>query len=356
MKTHSQIGIALLLGTGLLAGCNSSPQSAPGSGTNANASSGAATTVVYIPKNTGNPYFNQVIEGFKSTATAKNITFDTQAPAKADATSQIPIIKDQIQRGVDAIVISSNSPDALNEVLDQARQKGIAVITLDSDLTGNESHRDVGVLPTDPANVGKTQIELLGSMMNYQGDFAILSATADAPNQNVWIAGMKDTLAKDPKYAKMKLVAVVYGDDEPQKSSTEAEALLTKYPNLKGIEAPTSVGLAAAAQVLENAGSYPGGPNAKNGGIILTGLSTPNQLKKAVQKGVVQKFQLWDPALMGIIAADLATQIHNANFKPTEGSSLDVPNVGKVTIGPKNTIFAGPLLTFDKSNIDKYNF
>ncbi len=52
----------------------------------------------------------------------------------------------------------------------------------------------------------------------------------------------------------MKLVATVYGDDQPEKSTTEMEALLANYPNLKGVIAPTTVGIAAAAQVVQPRG------------------------------------------------------------------------------------------------------
>jgi rhamnose transport system substrate-binding protein len=150
----------------------------------------------------------------------------------------------------------------------------------------------------------------------------------------------------------MKLVEIVYGDDEPQKSSTEAEALLTKHPNLRGIISPTSVGLAAAAQVLENSGLYPGGPKAAGSGVVLTGLSTPNQLKKFVKKGVVASFQLWDPADMAIIATHIAAN----KLKLKTGDTFEVPDKGKFTVESNNVIYAGPLLTFNKDNIDQYDF
>lgn len=313
------------------------------------------TKVVFIPKNTGNPYFNQVSAGFESVAPELGIDFATQAPAVADPTSQLPVVKEQIQQGANVIVLSANSPDALNQVLDQARSKGVVVVTVDSDLTGNEEHRDVGILPTDFSQIGPSQIELLGKLMGYEGEFAILSATTDAPNQNAWIEGMKETL-KQPKFAKMKLVETVYGNDEPQKSSTEAESLLTKHPNLRGIVSPTSVGLAAAAQVLENSGMYPGGPKAQGGGIFLTGLSTPKQMRKAVENGVVVSFQLWDPADMGKIAAFLGVQLHQKKLELKEGEEIEVPGFPKLRVGPNKTIFAGPLLTFDKDNISKFEF
>ncbi len=198
-----------------LAGCNSG-----GGGGSSQASNGSDVKVVFIPKNTGNPYFDQVTAGLKDAAKTDQIDVDVQGPAEGSATSQLPNIKDAAQAGAQAIVLSSNSPDALNEELDSAHAKGIAIITVDSDLTGNETHRDVGILPASPDTVAKAMLEMLAKGMNYQGDFAILSAAADMPNQNAWIAIIKDAM-KDPKYAKMKLVDVVYGNDEPQKSSTK---------------------------------------------------------------------------------------------------------------------------------------
>lgn len=301
--------------------------------------------VVYIPKNTGNPYFDQVYKGFEDAAKEFDLEYTSTAPATAEATSQIPIIKDQIQRGVDVIAISANSPDALNPVLDQARARGIVVITVDSDLIGNESHRDAAVLPADFEEVGPSQAELVGKLTNYEGEFAILSATTDAPNQNAWIARMKETM-KDPKFAKMRLVATVYGDDEPQKSTTECEGLLAKYPNLKAIVSPTAVGLAASAQVLDRAGKR----------IQLTGLSTPNQLKKFVKNGTVTSFQLWSPRDEGFLAAYLGAQIKRGKLKPTAGAEFDVPTMGKRKLSPKMEAIAGPVVTFDKTNIDKYDF
>jgi rhamnose transport system substrate-binding protein len=351
IHTHRIVALAVVFAA-LLAGCSTKSAEGGESSTGGQASSGGKTKLVFIPKKTGIGYFNQVGKGF---AGAKDLDFDTQAPATADPTSQLPVIKDQVQRGVDVIVISSNSPDALNEELDKATAKGVTVLTVDADLTGNESHRVVGILPTDFSKIGTGQLELLGKLTNYQGEFAILSATTEAPNQNAWIAGIKEAL-KDPKYSKMKLVDVVYGDDDPQKSSTETEALLSKHPSLRGIIAPTTAGLPAAAQVIENAGVYPGGPKATNGGVVLTGLGMPNEMKKMVDKGVVTSFQLWDPADMGSIAAYLGGQLHSKKLTLKPGDTVDVPGHGKLTVGPNNVIFAGPLLTFDKNNIAKYDF
>lgn len=338
------IGITLL-------GC----EKRDGTSAQSNQSATGKLKVVYIPKNSGNPYFSDVIKGFEEAAAKLDCEFTTVAPATAEATSQIPVIKEQIQRKVDVIAISPNSPDALNPVLDDARKAGIVVITVDADLTGNESHRDACVLPTDFSKVGESQIELLGSLTSYEGEFCILSATRDAPNQNAWIEGMRETL-KNPKYAKMKLVEIAYGDDEPQKSTTETEALLTKHPNLRGILSPTSVGLAAAAQSLQIAGVYPGGAKAVGRGVCLTGLSTPNQMKRFVESGVVRSFQLWSPKAMGMLACDLGVKLKKKQVSVSEDEEFDSLDSQTHRFNSLGVMFTGPLVTFDKNNIKEYDF
>lgn len=335
-----------------LSGCNREAKT-PEAGNQA--SPGAKLKIVYIPKNTGNPYFSDVVKGFEDAAKEIDCDFVTTAPATADATSQIPIIKEQIQRHVDVIALTPNSPDALNGVLDEARKAGILVIAVDADLEKNESHRDAAVLPTDFSKIGASQIELLGSQIGYEGNFAILSATRDAPNQNAWIAGMQAAL-NDPKYAKMKLVTIVYGDDEPQKSTTEFEALMTKYPDLRGVISPTSVGLAASAQSLSTSERYPGGAKAQGPGLVLTGLSTPNQMKRYVDSNVVHSFQLWSPHDMGFLACELAAGMKKGTIKAAEGASFDLKTMGSHQFGKNNVVNTGPLTTFDKTNISKYDF
>jgi len=313
-----------------------------------NKSSGSGKLkLVYIPKNTGNPYFEPLIEGCKKAAAEDGMEFESIAPATADATSQLPIIEDQMQKGVTALTISPNSPDALNATFKEAMGRGITVVCSDSDLTGHEQYRNAAVVTVDPKAVGFGQVELLGSLIDYKGKIAILSATTDAPNQNVWIGHMKEAL-KDPKYKNMELVAVVYGNDEPQKSLTEAEALLTKYPDLRGIIAPTTVGVAACAQAVETAGKEPQ--------VQVTGLGTPNQMRRFIKNGTVKAFALWSPFDEGYLTARVAYLIATKKVTPGPGVKFDAGKLGQREFNDKNVVVTGPPLTFTKDNIDQFNF
>lgn len=305
--------------------------------------------IVFVGKNTGNPYFDGLIKGFEDGCKILACEFQFVAPATAEATSQIPFITAQVQRGVDVIAISPNSPDALNQVLDRARAKGVLVLSVNGDMTGNEDHRDAAILPTNFDNVGADQVEILGSQIGYEGEIAILSSTTEAPDQNKWIVGMKEALENDPKYANMKLVTVVFGDDQPEKSTTEMEALLSSYPNLRGVISPTTVGIAAAAQVVQSAGVADT--------VKVTGLGTPNQMRPFVKDGTVEGFQLWSPYNEGWLGAHFAVGVKDGSISNEVGGTFEVPDLGTITINALNSINTqAALTTFDAANIDDFDF
>jgi rhamnose transport system substrate-binding protein len=319
------------------------------------AAEGEPLEIVYIPKNTGNPYFDSIIRGFEQACLEIGCNFTTTAPATAEATSQIPFVEEQIQRGVDVLAISPNSPDALNDVFDQAREQGIVVLIVNSDIPGSEEHRDAAVLPMDFDITGASQVELMGSLINYEGKIAILSATADAPDQNYWIEGMQAALEED-KYKNMDLVTIVYGDDDPQKSLTECEALLANYPDLRGIISPTTVGVAASAQCVESAGVYPGGPNAVGEGLQVTGLGTPNQMRRFVEEGIVQAFALWSPYDEGYLSGYLGVGLADGTIVAAPGNTFEVPNLGEREFRDLNVVITGPPTVFTKDNIGDFDF
>lgn len=320
------------------------------------AAAGGALKIVYIPKNTGNPYFDSIIRGFEQACQEIGCEFTTTAPATAEATSQIPFVEEQIQRGVDVLAISPNSPDALNEVFDKARAAGITVLIVNSDIPGSESHRDAAVLPMDFNITGASQVELMCSLIpECTGKIAILSATADAPDQNFWIEGMKEALTQD-KYKGLELVEVVYGDDDPQKSLTECESLLSKYPDLSGIIAPTTVGVAAAGQCVESAGVYPGGANAVGNGLFVTGLGTPNQMRAFVENDIVKAFALWSPYDEGYLSGYLGTDLASGKVEAKEGNKFTVPNLGEREFKKDAVVITGPPTVFTKDNIGNFDF
>jgi rhamnose transport system substrate-binding protein len=158
---------------------------------------------------------------------------------------------------------------------------------------------------------------------------------------------MKDELSK-PQYSKMHLVKVAYGNDDDQTSYNETQGLLQAYPNLKGIISPTTVGIAAAARYLEATG------NAKK--VALTGLGTPNSLKKYVKDGTIQSFELWDVGHLGYLAYYAAAALVSGKITGKQGDTFTAGTLGQYTVGANGTVLLGPPTVFDSSNIDQFNF
>ncbi|MBN3857487.1 rhamnose ABC transporter substrate-binding protein [Paraburkholderia sp. Ac-20340] len=301
--------------------------------------------IAFVPKQINNPY--EVIADNGGMDAIKEFKGDGKVvgPSDAGASSQVSYINTLTTQHQDAIVIAANDANALVPYLKRAMAQGIKVVTFDSDTAPDG--RQIFVNQANAESIGRGQVQLVAKLMNNEGEFAILSATPNATNQNTWIKWMQEELKK-PEYSKMKLVKIAYGNDDDQKSFVETQGLLQAYPNLKAIVAPTSVGIAAAARYISTSSS--------KGKVAVTGLGTPNQMRAFVKNGTVKAFQLWDPGALGYLAAYAAANLASGTITGKEGDSFDAGKLGKRTVGKSGEVILGPPTTFDASNIDNFNF
>ena len=301
--------------------------------------------IFLIPKFIGIPVFTLNGQGGKEAAKKLTDTVTYNGPTEASAAKQVPFINTAISQGYNAIVISANDPNAVAPALKRAQARGLKVVSYDADAA--KDARTVYVSPPSTPAIGKGLVDWVGSQIGFKGQIAILSATTTAANQNAWIAVIKSELKK-AKNKGMTLVKIAYGNDNDTKSAQETQALLQAYPNLKGIIAPTSVGLPAAARVLDQA--------SKCGSVALTGLATPNSMRAYTKKGCGKKFGLWNEVDFGYLAVYVAHAVLDGKLTGKAGESLVAGRLGKRTIGANNTMPMGPPLVFTPANIDKYKF
>ncbi len=322
-----------------------SATTAAGGQANPNAPIKQGLKIAFLPKQVNNPYFTISDTGGKKAISEFNGEYKEVGPSEASASSQVSYINTLAQQRQDAIVVSANDPNAIVPALKAAMAQGVKVVTFDSDTA--PAGRQLFVNQATAEDIGRSEVQLIGKQLNYAGQIAILSATANATNQNTWIKFMKDELSK-PQYSKMKLVKVAYGNDDDQVSFQQAQGLLQAYPDLKGIISPTTVGVAAAARYLSG--------SSFKGKVVLTGLGTPNQMRKFVKDGTVQSFELWDPAKLGYLAAYAAAALASGQITGKEGETFKAGDLGSKTVGKNGEILLGPPQVFEKSNIDQFNF
>src|ERR1039457_3347865 len=203
--------------------------------------------VYVIPKNLGTSYFTTADSVKTGGALAALGTLgesgtETSGSA-ATAASQLPAIQAAIAKGANILMVSATDPTALCPTLKAAMAKGITVVTYDSDAP---TCRSLFINQASTANIGESEVDAMAKEIGGSGQIAIVSAAASATNQNAWIAFMHTELKK---YPKLQLVDTVYGNDDPTTATQVTQGLLQKYPTLKGIISPTTVGILAAAQV-----------------------------------------------------------------------------------------------------------
>jgi rhamnose transport system substrate-binding protein len=304
-------------------------------------------TITFIPKQLNNPYTDVVLGGGEEGAEAAGFaSSQVVGPLDASASSQVSFINAETQAGTNVIVIAANDPDAVCSALEEARAGGAKIVAFDSDT--NPDCRDVFISQVVAKDVALIQVELIAEQIGGSGEIAILSATANATNQNEWIKFMEEELASNPDYADIELVAKVYGDDDDTKSFQEAQGLMQAYPNLKGIISPTTVGIAATARYLSTS-EY-------KGQVALTGLGLPNEMRPFVKDGTVTEFALWDPAQLGYVSAFAGKALADGTITGAEGDTFEAGELGEREVGEGGVVIVGPPTVFNADNIDDYDF
>ena len=315
--------------------------------TAAPAASGGGTYAL-VTKSAGNPFMERMASGFQEAVEASGGTVVIQNPEAATPDAQISVVQSLISQGVSSIAVDGNDANALTAVLTEAKDAGIKILTLDSDVAPDT--RTVYCNQAGVSQIGQTLMEAVYDLTGGEGDWAILSATSQATNQNAWIDAMKSLMESDSKYAKLNLVEVAYGDDEPQKSTDQTQALLQNYPDLRVICAPTTVGIAAAAKVLQD----------QKSSVKLTGLGLPSEMAEYIGDDDAHScpyMYLWNPIDLGRLAGYTSIALVDGSITGAAGDTFTAGELGSYTIEEidgSTQIILGPPFKFDPSNIDEW--
>ncbi|MCW2752013.1 MAG: rhaS [Aeromicrobium sp.] len=337
-KKASALGAIAVSAALVLSACGGSSSGSSDGGAKKNIS------VTFLPKNLGNPYFDTSDKGGAAAVKEFGGKYSQVGPQDASPDAQVPFINTAAQQGINALVVSANDPKAIGSALNQARKAGTKVVTFDSDT--DPQYRDLFINQATAEGIAKVEVDMIAKQIGDKGDVAILSAAANATNQNAWIKLMKADLAAN--HPNIKLVDTVYGNDDDQTSFDKTSALLQKYPTLKGIISPTTVGIAAAARYISTSDF--------KGKVAVTGLGTPNQMRKYVNDGTVTAFALWNPEDLGYLAAYAAKALVDGTITGKEGDKFKAGKLGEFTVGKGATVLLGDPFQFNKANIAKFNF
>ncbi len=344
---NSQLAVlcgVILLAAGIVAGSNwwlvrsLVPAAGVASG---RATPAAAVTVGMMPKAKGDPYFVSCRKGAEEAAATLGVTLLWDGPTELDPAKQNEVVEAWITRGIDAIAVSVENEAAISTVLRKARSRGIKVLTWDADAQPDA--RDFLVNQATPQGIGETLADEAARMLGGRGQFAIVTASLSAANQNEWMKHIRARLAA--AHPNVSIAVVRPSDGDRDRAFSETQTILKVYPNVRvimGIAAPAVPGIAEAVK------------QSGRTDVKVTGLSLPNMCKPYVHAGIIESVVLWNTGDLGYLTVHAAQALARGTLQPG-ATSIDAGRLGTIAIAGDQILLGKPFV-FTKANIEGFDF
>lgn len=317
------------------------------------ATPGGEANMVLLPKFLGILPFDQANRGAEEAHAELGNTGEllyTGPTPENSVAGQIEILTTAASQGQAVVMLSNNAGDQIVPAAEAAQAAGTKVVTWDSPIP-SAAGETVFVAQVDFNEIGVVMADMALSIMGEDGgEFAILSATPDAANQNAWIAAMEAALAADPKYANLTLVETVYGNDQSEESYNRALALVDSHPELELIMAPTSVGIVAAAKAMQDEGLCET--------VKVSGLGVPAEMVSYTMNGCAPEFALWSFVDLGYLTYYVSYLLATGAITGAEGETFEAGRMGTFTIEKDptreagNRVLMGPFTVYTSENVE----
>jgi ABC-type sugar transport system substrate-binding protein len=325
--------LPLLLAIAVAPGCGPRDSGGP--------STGKTIQVGMVPKLAGIPYFNACRQGAEEAARELGIDLVYEGPLTADAVRQSEIVNSWILRGFNVIAAAPNNPEAIATVLRKARERGIRVITWDTDSVADA--REWFCNQASAQAIAETLADIIAGELGGRGRVALVSGTETAANQNTWMRLLREHAAR--KHPGISFVEPVeYPGEDDARAYQSVQGLLRRPDRPDGIIGMTSVSAPATAKAVFDAGLA--------GKVAVTGITLPSSLKTYIKNGTVKRFILWDPRDLGYLTVHVAKGLAAGSFT---GGEIEAGRLGK-RAARDGEVLLGPPLVFDAGNIDRYDF
>jgi rhamnose transport system permease protein len=251
------------------------------------------------------------------------------------------VVEAWITRGVDVIAVSVENEVAISTVLRKAREHGIKVITWDADA--QKDARDFFINQATPQGIGTTLVDGAARVLGGKGEFAIITASLSAANQNEWIKHIKARIAE--KYPDLKLVAIQPSDGDRDRAFSETQTVLKVHPAVKLVMAIAAPAVPGAAEAVQQSGRKD---------VKVTGLSLPNMCKPYVHAGVVDHIVLWNTLDLGYLTVYAARALATGELAPG-ARKLAAGRLGSIEVSGDQVMLGAPFV-FNAENIDRFDF
>jgi len=303
--------------------------------------SGKQITVAMMPKSKGNAYFISCRKGAEAAAKQLRAKLLWDGPTDPDPARQNEIVEAWITRGVDVIAVAVENREGISTALRKAREKGIKVITWDSDAAPDA--RDFLINQATPEGIGFALMDEGAKALGGKGEFAIITASLTAANMNEWQKYIEQRRAE--KYPDIKMVFLRPCDDLKDKAFSEATAILNANPNVKLLMAICSPAVPGASEAVKQSGRKD---------VKVVGLGLPNDNKRYVRDGITPSVILWNTENLGYLSVLAAVAVAKGELK-AGATKFNGGRLGELEVKGDNVLLGKPFV-FTKENIEQFDF
>ena len=172
-----------------------------------------------------------------------DVTCTYIGPTEYDEAKQVQLAQDIITRGVDGLGISAGNPKAMARIMKMAQDKGIPVVTFDTDVLPEDAGLRSTYIGTDNYEFGIALAEKVLENKKEGGTVCIQSGAPASENLKARVQGIRDTLAGAAKDAPVEALTgqngwtepagcPVYNNDDVTLAAQQVRDVMTNNPEL----------------------------------------------------------------------------------------------------------------------------
>ena len=325
-------------------------------------------TVAFIPKLTGNAFFESANNGAQEYSKEWGFTVDYQGSANAAVADQVNVINNAVASGVDAICVSSVDATGLDSALTEAKDAGVTVVTWDSDVS--DTARTLMVSQGTPDLLGKMLVDMGADSLTNRGKdvkadtikYCWHYSHATVADQNSWqVAGEAYIKENFPNWENVA-PDNYYSEQDAEKAVSIGASILEAHSDIDLIICNDSTALPGQCKAAQNKGLT-------KDDVTITGFASPMSIKDYCAAGVIEQWGLWDCGVQGAMGCYLAAYLAAGN-EVHVGDKINIPSIGEVEVMPNDCLVEGastaevnngvvllPERTvFNADNMNDYNF
>lgn len=325
-------------------------------------------TVAFIPKLTGNAFFESANNGAQRYAEGWGFTVDYQGSANAAVADQVNVINTAVASGVDAICVSSVDATGLDSALTEAIDQGVTVVTWDSDVS--DTARTLMVSQGTPDILGKMLVDMGADSLTNRGKdpkadtikYVWHYSQATVADQNSWQVAGEAYIAEN--FPNWENVAPdnYYSEQDAEKAVSIGASILEAHSDIDLIICNDSTALPGQCKAAQNKGLT-------KDDVTITGFASPMSIKDYCAAGVIEQWGLWDCEVQGAMGCYLAAYLAAGN-EVRVGDKINIPDIGEVEVMPNDCLVEGAATAevnngvvlmpertvFNEGNMNDYNF